>query len=56
MEEGSILKEEPQVHTFSRPNVSFTFPEEDGGKSLRTVPGGVRTSGEVHMAAREGLS
>lgn len=47
----SVLKEEPEVNSLLFPNVSFTFPKENGGKSLRTVPGGTRACGEVHMGA-----
>ena len=31
------------------PNIRFTFPKEEGGNSLRTVPGGLRANGKVHM-------
>lgn len=49
MEEGSTGEEEPDVNSFSCPDVSFTFPEEAGGKSLRMVPGGVRASDGAHV-------
>ena len=52
-EEGSVLNQEPEVNSFSFPNVSFTFPKEDGGKSLRTVPDGPRVNGEVYMGTPE---
>lgn len=49
----SVLKEEPAVNSSLVPTVSSTFPKENGGKPLRTVPGGIRASGELHTGARE---
>lgn len=56
VQEGSILKEQPEGNSFPCPHIGFTFPREDGGKPLRTVPGGVGARDEVHTATREWLS
>lgn len=49
----SILEEEPEVSFFSVPQCKFHFPQRGGWKLPRTVPGGMRASGEVHMGARD---
>lgn len=51
--EAAFSRRSQKSTSFLFPNVSFTFPKEVGGNSLRTVPGGMRASGEVHMGARE---
>lgn len=53
VEEGSILKEGPGVNSFLFPNISFTFPKEEEGNSLRTMPGGLRANGGVHMGTQD---
>ena len=53
VEEGSILKEGPEVNSFLFPNISFTFPKEEEGNSLRSVPDGLRANGGVHMGAQD---